>query len=492
MPDILPNSAMGSLLGDEYALEMMRTYYMAGKEQTEVVMEVYFRKAPFKGSYAVAIGTNQVARYLASFQFSPADIAYVRTLGFEDEFVDRLVDFRFTGTMQAVPEGTLVFPNEPIIVLSGTIAELTFFEGRILNIINPQTLVGTKASRVVAAAAGDDILEMGLRRAHGYDAAVWHSRAAYIAGVNATANLEAGRLFGLPVRGTHGHALVMFDGSEYEAFKMWATSQIALGRDPIFLVDTYDVLNAGIPNAIRVCLELNCRMGGIRLDSGDLAYLSKEARKLLDVAGFTEAKIIASGDLDEYLIRDLKGADQHAPIDIWGVGTNLIVAYDQPALGGVYKLAAVKNGADWAPCIKLSENPEKITTPGLKRVIRFRDKESGKFLADLLLLDTEPLPDEHQRFVIFDPIHPWKRKALKNFVVEELLIPFVTNGGLESHAASDWKSLTEAARQRCEAQFKGLWPEYRRVTNPEIYPVDLSEPLWALKHRLILAGRQEQ
>ncbi|OTA41484.1 MAG: nicotinate phosphoribosyltransferase, partial [Symbiobacterium thermophilum] len=340
---------------------MMRAYWLAGQHRRRVVKEVFFRKAPFGGQLALAVGINQVAQYLAELKLSEEDLEYIAGLGFEPEFVEHLRGLRFTGTMRAVAEGTFVFPGEPIITLVGPIEELTYVEARILNIVNPQTLVATKAFRVVEAAEGDPVLEMGLRRAQGGDAAIYHSRAAYIAGVDSTSNLEAGRLFGIPVKGTHAHALVMLGGDEKEAFRLWAQSQIKLGRNPTFLIDTYDSLRSGLPNAIAVARELGIRIGAIRIDSGDLAYLSKECRRMLDEAGFKDAKIVASGDLDEYVIRDLKL--QKAPIDMWGVGTNMVVAADQPSLGGVYKLAAVDENGTWSPRIKISENPEKVTHP---------------------------------------------------------------------------------------------------------------------------------
>jgi nicotinate phosphoribosyltransferase len=478
----------GALAGDEYALEMMRAYWLAGIHRQPVAVSAYYRKNPFNGGYAIALGSNQVADYLEEFAFSQEDLAYIGTLGFEPAFVEHLRSLRFTGSLWGIEEGSVVFPQEPLVLLQGALEELTFVEARILNILNPQTLVGTKASRVVRAAAGDPVLEMGLRRAHGFDAGLWHSRAAYIAGVDATANLEAGRQFGIPVRGTHAHALVMMAQSEYDGFRLWAESQLKLGRAPTFLVDTYDVLRSGVPNAIRVCQELGCAMGGIRLDSGDLAYLARESRRLLDAAGFGSARIIASGDLDEYLIRDLKSPEQAAPIDLWGVGTQMIVAADQPSLGGVYKIIAVQEDGRWAPRIKLSENPAKITLPGLHRPVRFRDRESGKFLADLLMGWDEPVPADP--FETFHPEYPWKRKRLNSFVTEELLVLLIQEGR-PLRPLDDQAAITATARERCKAQMEGLWPEYRRLTNPEVYRVNLSQPLWDLKNRLIREGSPE-
>jgi len=476
------------LLADEYALEMMRAYWLAGTHRRRAVKEVFFRKAPFQGRLAIAAGIDQVAEYLATFRFTEADLAYITTLGFEPEFVEHLRGLRFTGTMQAVAEGTFVFPGEPIITLMGPIEELTYVEARILNIINPQTLIATKALRVVVAAEGDTVLEMGMRRAQGGDASLYHARAAYIAGVNATSNLEAGRLFDIPAKGTHAHALVMLNGDEKEAFRLWARSQVALGRDPTFLVDTYDSLRSGVPNAIAVAKEMGIRIGAIRLDSGDLAYLSKASRQLLDEAGFTDAKIVASGDLDEYVIRDLKL--QRAPIDLWGVGTNMIVSSDQPSLGGVYKLVAVEENGQWSPRIKISENPEKVTHPGgPKQLVRFRCKKTGYYLADLLMLPDEPLPNPDKPFMIFDPVHTWKRTWLRDFEAEELLVTVIREGHRVRPVRTPGEA-TKTARDLVVTQRRRFYEEHLRLTNPASYKVDLSEPLWNLKMSLIEAARK--
>ncbi|MBP2019305.1 nicotinate phosphoribosyltransferase [Symbiobacterium terraclitae] len=477
------------LLADEYALEMMRAYWLAGQHRRRVVKEVFFRKAPFRGRLALAVGINQVAEYLTQLRLSEEDLEYIASLGFEPEFVEHLRGLRFTGDMHAVTEGTFVFPGEPIITLVGPIEELTYVEARILNIVNPQTLVATKAFRVVEAAQGDPVLEMGLRRAQGGDASIYHSRASYIAGVAATSNLEAGRLFGVPARGTHAHALVMLGGDEKEAFRLWAQSQVKLGRAPTFLLDTYDSLRSGLPNAIAVAQEMGIRIGAVRLDSGDLAYLSKKCRQVLDDAGFKDAKIIASGDLDEYVIRDLKL--QKAPIDMWGVGTNMVVAADQPALGGVYKLAAVEENGTWSPRIKVSENPEKVTHPGgPKQLIRFRSRETGYYLADLLMLPDEPLPKPDEPFLIFDPVHTWKRTCLRNFTVENLLVTYV-RGGKRALPEQSPAEVTAAARARVNTQRERFYEEIQRLTNPADYKVDLSEPLWKLKMQMLDArGRQ--
>jgi len=468
---------------------MMRAYWLAGEHRRRVVKEVFFRKAPFQGRLALAVGINQVAEYLTQLRLSEEDLEYISTLGFEREFVEHLRGLRFTGTMHAVTEGTFVFPGEPIITLVGPIEELTYVEARILNIVNPQTLVATKAFRVVEAAQGDPVLEMGLRRAQGGDASIYHSRASYIAGVAATSNLEAGRLFGVPARGTHAHALVMLGGDEKEAFRLWAESQVKLGRKPTFLLDTYDSLRSGLPNAIAVAQEMGIRIGAVRLDSGDLAYLSKKCRQMLDDAGFKDAQIIASGDLDEYVIRDLKL--QKAPIDMWGVGTNMVVAADQPALGGVYKLAAVEENGAWSPRIKVSENPEKVTHPGgPKQLIRFRSRDTGYYLADLLMLPDEPLPRPDQPFLIFDPVHTWKRTCLRNFTVENLLVTYIRDGewALPQQSPAE---VTAAARERVATQRVRFYEEIQRLTNPAEYKVDLSEPLWKLKMQMLDArGRQ--
>lgn len=482
-----------SLLADEYALEMMEAFYQSGLHRTPVIMEVFFRKAPFKGTCCVAVGVEQVAHYLANFRFTEQDLQYIASLGFTPEFVDHLRrDFRFTGQMLAVPEGTVVFGSEPIITLIGAYEELQWFEGRILNIINPQTLIATKAMRVVQAADGDPVLEMGLRRAHGGDAAIAHSRAAYIAGVQATSNLEVGRQFGIPVRGTHAHSLVMVTGDEKEAFRIFARAQLKRNKPPTFLVDTYDVLHSGVPNAIAVAQELNLQQWAIRIDSGDLAYLPKAARAMLDAAGYgrDKVKIAVSGDLDEYLIRELKM--QGAPIDLWGVGTSMIVSSDQPSLGGVYKVAAVMVDGEWEPRIKVSENPEKITVPGgPKRLVRFEDQETGMYIADLLMLPDEPLPSPDKPFTLFDPNHPWKKKKIRRFRVAELQRTYLTDGRWAEPPRSD-SEVVEEARRRCAEQRQKLWPEFLRFVNPEPYPVDLSEQLWGLRQRMIMEGRHAE
>lgn len=483
---------VGPLLADEYALEMMESAWAAGVHRLPVVMEVFFRKAPFKGHGAVVAGTEQVADYLSSFRFSEADLDYIASLGFHPDYVDYLRQgFRFTGSMTAMAEGTLAFGSEPVITLIGPYEELQWFEARVLNIINPQMLIATKAMRVVQAAGDDPVLEMGLRRAHGADAAIRHTRAAYIAGVAASSNLEAGRQSGVPVRGTHGHALVMMLGDELAAFRLFAEAQVKRGKPPTFLVDTFDVLRSGVPNALKVAQAMGLERWAIRIDSGDLAYLPKAARAMLDGAGYSRehVKIAVSGDLDEYLIRELKM--QGAPIDLWGVGTNLIVSSDQPALGGVYKLAAVMEEGVWEPRIKLSENPAKVSIPGgPKRLLRFADGQSGMFIADLMALPHEPLPDPAAGYLLFDPDHPWKKKRVRGFTLMELTRPFITEGVRVGAYPSDGDAVTEA-RARLLEQRARFWPEYLRFVNPEPYPVDLSEALWGLRQRMIMEGRHQ-
>lgn len=482
--------AVGPLLADEYALEMMEAAWAASVHRLPVVMELFFRTAPFKGHAAVVAGTEQVADYLTSFRFSEADLDYIGGLGFDPDYVAYLRQgFRFTGSMTAMAEGTLAFGSEPIITLVGPYEELQWFEARVLNIINPQMLIATKALRVVQAAGDDPVLEMGLRRAHGADAAIRHSRAAYIGGVAASSNLEAGRQSGVPVRGTHGHALVMMLGDELAAFRLFAAAQVKRGKPPTFLVDTFDVLRSGLPSAMQVAQEIGLERWAIRIDSGDLAYLPKAARAVLDAAGYPreKVKIAVSGDLDEYLIRELKM--QGAPIDLWGVGTNLIVAADQPALGGVYKLTAVMEDGVWEPRIKLSENPAKISIPGgPKRLLRFADGQSGMYIADLMALPDEPLPDPGESYLLFDPVHPWKKKRVRGFKVLELTRPFVAEGARTRAYPTDAEAVA-AARARLLEERAKFWPEYLRLVNPEPYPVDLSQALWGLRQRMILEGR---
>ncbi len=403
-----------TLLTDLYELTMMQGYFET--QSTEVVIfDAFYRKNPCGNGYAIAAGLEQVIDYIKNLHFTKEDISYLKSLGmFHSEFLTYLEHFRFEGSIYAVPEGSVVFPHEPLIKVIAPIMQAQLIETAILTILNHQSLIATKAARVVRAARGDGIMEFGLRRAQGPDAGVYGARAAVIAGCIGTSNVLAGQLFDIPVKGTHAHSWIMSFPDEYTAFKTYAK----LYPDAcLLLVDTYDTLRSGVPNAIRVFREMRdsgiaLKNYGIRLDSGDLAYMSKKARQMLDEAGFTDAVISASSDLDEYLIDSLK--TQGAAITSWGVGTNMITSRDCPAFGGVYKLAAVfdKTTQTFLPKIKLSENTEKITNPGNKKILRIYDKENGKIRADLICLEEETF-DENCDMIIFDPVETWKKTKIK-------------------------------------------------------------------------------
>lgn len=471
---------------DLYQLTMMYGYLKAGRAEKEAVFDLFYRENPCGGGYAITAGLEQVIDYVANLRFSPDDVSYLRGLElFDEEFLRRLRDFRFRGDMWAIPEGTVVFPYEPLVRVKAPLLEAQLLETAILSIINHQTLVATKASRVVQAAEGQPVLEFGLRRAQGPDSGLYGARAAIIGGCRATSNVLAGQRFGVPVSGTHAHSWVMSFPSELESFRAYAD---VYPDKCILLVDTYDTLRSGLSNAVIVAEELRARgfsLMGIRLDSGDLAYLSKEARKMLDAAGFPEVKIVGSGDLDELLIRDLKM--QGAKIDMWGVGTRLITSADCPALGGVYKLASEEDGVGFVPKIKISENPAKINNPGLKKVWRLLSRRTGMALADLITLDHESI-DATQPLTIFDPINTWKRKTLTDFEAEELLKPVFLGGNLVYQGPA---SLTDV-QKHAEESLSAFWPEYKRLSNPHAYIVDLSHELWTLKHQLIEEVRAGQ
>ncbi|WP_307335212.1 nicotinate phosphoribosyltransferase [Caldalkalibacillus uzonensis] len=469
-----------TLLTDLYQINMMYAHFKNGKLNQQTVFDLYFRKNPSQSGYAIAAGLEQVVEYICQLRFTDEDIAYLRSVErYDEDFLQYLKQLRFTGDLYAVPEGTVVFPHEPLLRVRAPIGEAQLIETAILNMINHQTLIATKASRIVEAAGGGLVMEFGLRRAQGPDAGVYGARAAFVGGVKATSNVLAGKKFGIPIKGTHSHAYVQSYPSEYDAFLDFART---FPHNCILLVDTYDTLNSGVPNAIKVFKKMKDELGdqfvqfGIRLDSGDLAYLSKAARKMLDEAGFEEALIVASSDLDEYLIRDLRA--QGAQIDAWGVGTNLITSKDCPALGGVYKLVAEEEDGRLVPKIKVSENPQKITNPGYKKVVRFYDRDSKRALVDLIMLEEEPIP--RKAFIAFDPVNTWKRKKVENFETRELLVPIFKNGEL----VYELPKLTEIQRY-AQQEKERFAPEIRRLINPHGYHVDLSQKLWELKHRLL-------
>ncbi|GEN34609.1 nicotinate phosphoribosyltransferase [Aneurinibacillus danicus] len=467
---------------DLYQINMMYAYYKKGMDRQRTVFDVFFRKAPCGNGYAVFAGLEQVLDYIENIRFTEEDIAYLRSVyPYEEGFLDMLRNFRFTGSISAMKEGTIVFPGEPLIRIEAPVCEAQLIETTMLTIINHQTLIATKAARIVGAAKGDIVLEFGLRRAQGADAGYYGARAAYIGGVHATSNVMAGRDFGIPVRGTHAHSFVQLFEHELDAFTAYSE---AFPDETVLLVDTYDTLGVGIPHAIKLGLamkEKGKKLLGIRLDSGDLAYLSKEARRMLDDAGLEDVAIIASSDLDEHLIQDLKS--QEAQITIWGVGTNLITSSDCPALGGVYKLAAVEKDGEWLPRLKISENPTKITNPGYKQVVRFYDLATDRPLADLIALEDEEIPRD--KITLFHPLFPHKRKTICNYRIESLLHPMIERGQ-RCYKTPSLDDIREYSRKDL-ARFS---PEIKRLTNPHEYHVDLSQKLWDLKQRLIHQERE--
>lgn len=473
-----------TLLTDLYELTMMQGYYKNPTEQM-VVFDAFYRTNPCGGGYAISCGLQDVIEYVKNLHFTYDDIEYLRSLGiFEEDFLEYLAGFHFTGEIWGIPEGTVIFPREPMLKVIAPIMQAQLLETAVLNMLNHQSLIATKAARVCYAARGDGVMEFGLRRAQGPDAGIYGARAAVIAGCAGTSNVLAGKVFDIPVLGTHAHSWIMSFPSEYEAFKAYAKQY---PHACTLLVDTYDVLKSGVPNAIRVFKEMQeegikLTKYGIRIDSGDLAYLSKKAYKMLAEAGFGDAIISASSDLDEYLINSLK--QQDAKINSWGVGTNLITAKDNPAFGGVYKLAAIKNpgDADFTPKIKLSENTEKVTNPGNKKIIRIYDKESGKIRADLICLVEETF-DENEDMVIFDPIETWKKTLIEGgtYTLRELMVQVFKDGTCVYHD----DATTMEIRQRCLREQATLWDETRRLTNPHQMYVDLSDKLFKIKSDLL-------
>ncbi|MBO9130853.1 nicotinate phosphoribosyltransferase [Bacillus sp. 165] len=467
---------------DLYQINMAETYWEDNIHNRRAVFELYFRKLPFGNGYAVFAGLEKVIDYLQSFRFTESDLTYLRKeLGYQEDFISYLKSLRFTGTVYSMQEGELVFGNQPILRIDAPLGEAQLIETALLNIVNYQTLIATKAARMKHVVGDDILMEFGTRRAHEFDAALWGARAAFIGGFQATSNVRAGKKFNIPVTGTHAHALVQTYRDEYTAFKKYASRH----KNCVFLVDTYDTLKSGVPTAIRVAKELGDQIhfAGIRLDSGDMAYLSKEARKMLDEAGFTDTKIIASSDLDEYTIMNLK--TQGAKIDVWGVGTKLITAYDQPALGAVYKLVSIENeNGDMVDTIKLSSNPEKITTPGLKKVYRIINLVNHHSEGDYIALEAEH-PQQEERLKMFHPIHTFISKFVTNFEARELHQNIFTHGELvyQSPAAQSIQAYTEQ-------NLHLLWEEYKRTMNPEEYPIDLSQACWDNKMAQIQSVRE--
>lgn len=472
-----------TLMTDLYELTMMQGYFKHKDQNETVIFDVFYRSNPHAGGYAISAGLEQVINYIKNLHFSSQDIDYLASLGiFDEDFLEYLATFRFTGDIYAIPEGSIIFPREPLLKVIAPIMQAQLIETAVLTILNHQCLIATKASRVCHAAHGDGIMEFGLRRAQGPDAGIYGARAAVIGGCIGTSNVLAGQLFDIPVKGTHAHSWIMSFPDEYTAFQKYAELYPSAC---ILLVDTYDTLKSGVPNAIRVFTEMRkagipLTFYGVRMDSGDLAYLSKLVRTMLDEAGFSDAVISASNDLDEYLIENLKA--QGAKITSWGVGTNLITSKDCPAFGGVYKLAAIQSQTgEFLPKIKLSENTEKVTNPGNKTVYRIYEKESGKIKADLICLADETF-DTSKDLRLFHSLETWKRTTLKGgtYTMRELLVPIFQNGACVYQSPS-----VMDIQKYCDSEKETLWNETKRFANPHEVYVDLSDELFDMKRRIL-------
>ncbi len=472
-----------TMLTDFYELTMANGYFKNGFKDTIAYFDMFFRTIPDGGGYVIMAGVEQLVDYFRNLSFSKEDIDYLRGKGFSEDFLDYLANFRFACDVWTVPEGTPIFPGEPIVKVKGPVIQAQFVETMVLLTINHQSLIATKANRVVRAAQGRAVMEFGSRRAQGFDGAVYGARAAYIGGCAGTACTISDEMFGIPALGTMAHSWVQLFDSEYDAFKAYAEEYPDACT---LLVDTYNVLHSGVPNAIKVFDEVLAPMGkrpkGIRIDSGDIAYLSRKARKMLDDAGYPDCSIVASNSLDEYIIRDM--LLQGAKVDSFGVGERLITSSSSPVLGGVYKLCAVEKDGEIIPKIKLSENVQKITTPGNKRVYRLYDRESGKAAADLITLASETV-DDSRPYELFDPDFTWKRKTLTNYTARELLEPLFRKGECVYKERN-----IEEIKSYCREQIDTLWDEVTRFENPHNYYVDLSQQLWDVKHELLRKNKE--
>ena len=468
-----------TMLVDFYELTMANGYFEQGMQEKIACFDLFFRRVPDSGGFAIMAGLEQLIDYLENLSFTTADINYLRNKGiFSEKFLQYLENFEFSCDVYAIPEGTPIFPGEPIVIVKGPIIQAQFIETIALLYINHQSLIATKSNRVVRAAKGKAVIEMGSRRAQGSDGAVLGARAAYIGGTDGSSCTIADSLYGVPALGTMAHSWVQSFDTEYEAFEKFAQ---LYPHNCVLLVDTYDTLKSGIPNAIKVLkehiVEKGYASGAIRIDSGDAAYLSKEARKMLDAAGLTETKIVVSNSLDEYTIKDL--LIQKAPIDAFGVGERLITSKTEPVFGGVYKLVATEIDGIITPKIKISNNPEKVTTPGFKQVYRLFDKTTNKAIADVITLFNEEI-NEEEPYVIFDPNHTWKRKELMNFYAVKLLQPIFEKGKLVY-----MKPNIEEIRKHSNEEVNKLWEESLRFEKPHKFYVDLSQNLWDLKNLLL-------
>lgn len=471
-----------TMLTDFYEITMANGYFKSGFKDTIAYFDMFYRVIPDGGGFVIAAGLEQLVNYLKNLSFSKEDIDYLRGRGFGEDFLDYLANFKFTCDVWAVPEGTPVFPYEPIVKVKGPIIQAQFIETMVLICINHQSLIATKANRVVRAAQGRTVMEFGSRRAQGFDGAIYGARAACIGGCIGTACTLSDIVFGTPALGTMAHSWVQLFDTELDAFKAYAREYPDACT---LLVDTYNVLESGVPNAIKtfdeVLKPLGKRPKGIRIDSGDITYLSKKSRKMLDEAGYPDCIIVASNSLDEYIIKDM--LVQGAKVDSFGVGERLITSSSGPVLDGVYKLVAVKDGEEVIPKIKISENVQKITTPGNKRFYRFYDRDTDKAIADLIALAHEVI-DDSKPYELFDPNHTWKRKTATNFYARELLEPVFAKG----ECVYEKRDINEI-RDYCAKQIETMWDEVLRFENPHSYYVDLSQELWDLKHKMINENR---
>jgi nicotinate phosphoribosyltransferase len=471
-----------TMLTDFYEITMANGYFKNGFKDTIAYFDMFFRKVPDNGGFAIMAGVEQLVEYLRNLSFTKEDIDYLRGKGFGEEFLDYLANFKFACDVYAIPEGTPIFPGEPIIKVKGPVIQAQFIETMVLICINHQSLIATKANRIVRAADGRAVMEFGSRRAHGWDGAIYGARAAYIGGCVGTACTISDEAFGTPALGTMAHSWIQLFDTEYDAFKAYA---LEYPDACTLLVDTYNVLKSGVPNAIKVFDEvlkpLGKRPKGIRIDSGDITYLSRKARKMLDEAGYEDCAIVASNSLDEIIIRDM--LLQGAQIDSFGVGERLVTSSSSPVFGGVYKIVAVEKDGKVIPKIKISENVQKITTPGNKRLYRFYDKDTGKAIADLIALSDEVI-DPAKPYVLFDPVYTWKQKKVTNFEVRELLEPIFVKGECVYKPRE-----TKEIRDFCKQQIDTLWDEVLRFEYPHNYYVDLSEKLWNMKHTLLAENR---
>lgn len=468
-----------SMLTDFYEFTMSNGYFKNGMKDTIVAFDLFFRKIPNDGGYAIMAGLEQLIEYIKNLHFSKEDVAYLRKKGiFCEEFLEYLENFRFSSSVWAIPEGTPIFPMEPVVSVKGPVIEAQLMETMLLLTVNHQSLIATKANRIVQAAEGRAVMEFGSRRAQGYDGAIYGARAAYIGGCAGTACTVTDQLFDIPALGTMAHSWVQMFDSELEAFLTYARNY---PEDCTLLVDTYNVLKSGIPNAIKAfdqeVVPRGFRPKGIRIDSGDITYLSKKARKMLDDAGYPDVKIVASNSLDEYIIRDM--LNQGAKVDTFGVGERLITSKSEPVFGGVYKLVSVFQGEKEIPKIKLSENVSKITIPGFKSLYRLYSNETGKAIADVITLHDESF-DGVTEYELFDPQFTWKRKKVTNFTARKLLVPIFENGK-QVYTSPTLKELKDYCKQEVDT----LWDEVRRFENPHTYYVDLSQNLWEIRDKML-------